>query len=215
MWAGIVGPLLFVAVFLVEGAIRAGYDPVRLQVSYLSLGDRGAIQVASFLVTGGLLGAFAVGLRRHLAAVGGRGAMGVPIAIGAVSLGLLIAGAFSTAPAFGYPPGAPDGFPAVLPATAYLHLVGALLFFGGMIAAPLVMARRFRAQGETAWVAYSLVTAVVVFVALGATSTTDPGGRPSLPATAGLLQRVSIIAGLAWIAALAAFAPLGTDSRGT
>ena len=208
MWAGIVGPVLFVAVFLVEGAIRAGYDPVRLQVSYLSLGDRGAIQVASFLVTGALLGAFAVGLRRRLTALGGRGATGVPVAMGAISLGLLIAGVFSTAPAFGYPPGTPDGFPAVLPATAYLHVIGALLFFGGMIAAPLLMARRFRAQGETAWVAYSLVTAVVVFVAQAASSA-DPSGQPYLPATVGLLQRLSIIAGLAWIAALAAFAPWG------
>ena len=115
MWAGVVGPVLFVAVFLVEGAIRPGYDPVRLQVSYLSLGERGAIQVASFLVTGVLLGAFAIGLRRRLSAAGGRGARGVPIAVGALSLGLLIAGVFSTAPAFGYPPGTPDGFPTSVP----------------------------------------------------------------------------------------------------
>lgn len=207
MWAGVVGPVLFVGAFLVEGGIRTGYDPVRLQVSYLSLGDRGAIQVASFIATGALIGAFAVGLRRRLGAAGGRGARGVPIAVGAISLGLLIAGIFSTAPAFGYPPGTPDGFPAVLPTTAYLHVVGAFLFFGGMIAAPALMARRFRAQGRTAWVAYSAATAVVVFVALGASSA-DPSGQPYLPATVGLLQRVSIIAGLGWIAALAAFAPL-------
>jgi hypothetical protein len=207
MWAGIVGPVLFVAVFLVDGAVRPGYDPVRLQVSYLSLGDRGAIQVANFIVTGLLLGAFAVGLRRRLAAAGGRGARGAPIAVGSIALGLLIAGVFSTAPAFGYPPGAPDGFPTSLPPTAYLHVVGALLFFGGLIAAPALLARGFRAQGETAWTAYSVLTALVVFVALAASSA-DPSGQPYLPATVGLLQRVSIVAGLAWIAALAAFAPL-------
>ena len=212
MWAGIVGPVLFVTVFAVEGAVRAGYDPVRLQVSYLSLGDRGAIQVASFLVTGALLGAFAIGLRRRLGAIGGRGARGVPIAVGAISLGLLIAGLFSTAPAFGYPPGTAGGFPAHLPLTAYLHVVGAFLIFGGMIAAPALMARRFRAQGETGWAIYSVITALVVFVALAASSA-DPSGQPYLPATVGLLQRVSIVAGLAWIAVLAAFGPLDRAQR--
>ena len=41
MWAGVIGPALFIIVFLVEGAVRSGYDPVRMQVSYLSLGDAG------------------------------------------------------------------------------------------------------------------------------------------------------------------------------
>ena len=212
MWAGIAGPVLFVAVFAVEGAIRAGYDPVRLQVSYLSLGDRGAIQVASFLLTGALLGAFAIGLRRRLDAAGGRSARAVPIAVGAIAIGLLVAGMFSTAPAFGYPPGTPDGFPTHLPLTAYLHVGGAFLFFGGMIAAPVLMARRFRAQGDTGWAIYSMVTALTVFVALAASSA-DPNGQPYLPATVGILQRVSIVAGLGWIAALAAFAPLESTAR--
>ena len=54
LWAGVVGPPLFVATFLIEGATRRGYDPVRLQVSYLSLGDQGWIQIANFCVSGGL-----------------------------------------------------------------------------------------------------------------------------------------------------------------
>ena len=45
------GAIGFVIVFLVEGAVRSGYDPVRLVVSYLSLGDGGWVQVATFLVT--------------------------------------------------------------------------------------------------------------------------------------------------------------------
>ena len=96
MWAGIVGPVLFVAAFLVEGAIRAGYDPMRLQVSYLSLGDRGWIQVASFLdhrcAAGRVRRSGCGGDSAH----GWPGARGVPIAVGAISLGLLIAGLFST-----------------------------------------------------------------------------------------------------------------------
>jgi uncharacterized protein DUF998 len=211
-WAGIAGPILFVAVFLVEGALRAGYDPVRMQVSYLSLGDRGPIQVASFLGCGALLGLFSAGLRRQLAVVGGPGCRIGPIAIGAVALGLIVAGIFSTMPAFGYPPGTPDAFPTDIPPNGYLHVAGALLFFGGMIAAPLVLARRFRSGGLGGWSWASIAVAVVVLVAFGASSA-DPSGRPFVPAAAGLLQRIAIVAGLGWIAAVAALDPAARGSR--
>lgn len=209
-WAGIAGPVLFVAVFLVEGALRPGYDPMRLQVSYLSLGERGPIQVLSFLITAGLIGVFAVGLRRALSA-GGPAARGGPIAVGAIALGLLIAGTFSTVPAFGYPPGTPDAFPTDIPPNAYLHVGGALLFFGGMIAAPLLVARRFRALGRTGWAWSSILVAIAVGAAFAASSA-DSSGRPFVPAAAGLLQRISIVAGLGWVAALAALAPYAASS---
>jgi hypothetical protein len=210
MWAGVLGPVLFVGVFLLEGAVRPGYDPIRMQVSYLSLGDRGAIQVASFLATAGLLEVFAVRLRARWRSAGGPGARGVPIAIGITGLGLLIAGLFSTMPAFGYPPGTPDAFPADIPPTAYLHVLGAFLFFGGMIAGPAIMTRRFRASGATGWAVYSAATTLVVAFAFAASSA-DGNGRPFVPAAAGLLQRIAIVAGLAWIAGLAALAPLGAE----
>ena len=200
--AGTLGPALFVAVFLVAGAVRPGYDPVRLQVSYLSLGDGGAVQVASFLVSGLLIVIFAIGLRGRLAAAGGRGAVGGPIAVGSVGLGLLVAGIFPTVPAFGYPPGTPDGFPSEIPATAYLHVLGAALFFGGLIAAPILFARRLRAEGAASWASSSVAVAIVVLVAFAASSA-DPSGRPFVPAAAGLLQRIAIVTGLGWVATLA------------
>jgi len=61
-WAGIIGPALFVAVFIMEGWLRPGYDPLSMAVSELSLGERGWIQVASFLVTGALFLVFARGV---------------------------------------------------------------------------------------------------------------------------------------------------------
>jgi hypothetical protein len=72
-----------------------------------------------------------------------------------------------------------------------------------MIVAPLAMARRFRREHETGWVVYSVLTALVVWIFLGASSA-DPSGQPFFPDTVGLLQRISIVAGLAWIGALAA-----------
>jgi hypothetical protein len=56
----IAGPL-FIAAFLVEGATRAGYDPLRHPVSSLVLGDHGWTQTANFVVAGLLTLAFAAG----------------------------------------------------------------------------------------------------------------------------------------------------------
>ena len=47
----ILGPV-FVVVFLVEGATRLAYDPVRLPVSLLVLGEGGWTQTANFLLDG-------------------------------------------------------------------------------------------------------------------------------------------------------------------
>jgi len=59
------GPL-FVGVFLIEGAKRADYKPLRHSVSTLSLGRRGWVQVANFATAGMLYLAGAAGLSRSL-----------------------------------------------------------------------------------------------------------------------------------------------------
>jgi hypothetical protein len=200
LWGGVVGAVGFVVVFLIEGVIRSGYDPLRLHVSYLSLGEGGWIQIASFVIAGVLVLGFALGVRRVLR--GGLGATGVPMAIGVAGAGLVTAGVFSTMPAFGYPPGTPLGFPKDIPATASLHVFGALCFFGGLVAAPLLMVRRFRSDGARVAALASVATAIVVLVFFGA-SAADSSGQPCFPEIAGLLQRVSVIAAFGWMTALA------------
>lgn len=61
---GVVGAVLFVAVFLVEGALRPGYDPISQPVSALALGERGWIQGANFVITGLLMAGCGMGLWR-------------------------------------------------------------------------------------------------------------------------------------------------------
>jgi uncharacterized membrane protein YhaH (DUF805 family) len=197
---GVVGPALFVAVSLIEGALRPEYDPLRMQVSLLSLGDRGPIQVINFLVSGMLVVLFALGLRRSLAR--GRAATTGPVAIGAAGVGMLVAGVFSVQPSFGYPPGAPAGIGTDISPASYAHLLGAFLFLFGMVAASAIFALRFRAAGRSGWATASAIVAVVV-LALFAASSGGPDGMPLVPDYAGLFQRISIITGLTWIAALA------------
>jgi hypothetical protein len=54
------GPV-FVTAFLLEGAVRDGYRPLRHPVSSLALGSRGWVQAANFAVTGTLFLAGAAG----------------------------------------------------------------------------------------------------------------------------------------------------------
>ena len=198
--AGVVAPLLFTAVWLLDGATRAGYDPMRHQVSLLSLGDRGWLQVASFLVTGVLLLVFAHGLRQVLQAGAARRA--VPGAIAVSGVGLVLAGVFSTQPMFGYPPGTPEGLAAAVTLTDVLHLLAAFLLFAGLLALPVALARRWWLAGDRGWAIASATIAIVVFIAFGL-SGGGPSGELLVPAASGLLQRVSLVAGLGWVLVLA------------
>ena len=113
---GAVGPPLFIVAFLVEGATRAGYSPLRHPVSSLSIGDYGWTQRLNFVVTGLLIIAFALGLRPALRRYGA--GIWAPLLVGLVGLGLIGAGVFVADPLSGYPPGT-GGCRWTGPRTAY------------------------------------------------------------------------------------------------
>src|SRR5215472_6798610 len=200
LYAGIVGPLLFIVVFLLEGATRPGYSAWRNFVSQLATGDLGWMQVVNFLVCGALVLAFAVGLRQAIK--GSRGSVGGPVLIGLFAVALLVAGTFSTDPALGYPVGAPE----VHTTHGLIHGLAGLLAFTLLPAACFVMAWHFGAEpGARRWAVYSVVVGVVIlllFIAGNVTSTMDQQGTWHNAPT-GLVQRVAIISGWTWIAMVA------------
>jgi len=63
---GTLGPLLFDAVYLIEGATRPGYDGWQQAISTLSLGPGGWLQQANFIGLGVLTVAVAIVWRRIL-----------------------------------------------------------------------------------------------------------------------------------------------------
>ena len=91
---GVIAGPLFVVAFLVEGATRAHYDPLRHPVSSLAFGDSGWTQRASFLITGLLMLAFAIGLQHALRPL--RGPIWGPLLVGTCAVGLLSARASSS-----------------------------------------------------------------------------------------------------------------------
>ena len=150
LWCGVAAGPFFLTSIGVQAATRDGYDLARHPVSLLSLGSLGWLQIGTFVVTGLLYVACAVGMRRTLR--GGRAGAWGPLLVGGLGAGLVVAGVFVTDAGAGFPPGAPAGAPEVTWHGA-LHGLGAALAFGGMSAGCLVFARRL-------WPAYSIGTAV-------------------------------------------------------
>ena len=200
LYAGVVGPLLFIAVFLVEGATRPGYSAWRNFVSQLATGDGGWVQVANFLICGGCVLAFAVGLRQAIR--GSRGSMGAPVLFGLLATSMLVAGAFSTDPALGYPPGAP----AVQTTHGLIHGLAGLAAFTTLPAAAFVMAWHFAAEPNARrWTLYSLGVSLVIlvmFIVSNTAAAMDASGHWQNAPT-GLFQRIAIITGWTWIAMVA------------
>ncbi len=193
---GALGPLLFIVVFLLEGATRPNYSAWHHIVSSLSLGEGGWMQITNFLLCGVLVLCFALGLRRVLHP--GKGSTWGPLLLGLFGLCLIGAGLFVPDPLLGYPPGAPS----TLTLHGAIHMLLSLVVFTALIAACFVLARRF--AGDPAWrgwAPYSIATGILVAVLFIATDVVASSPNPNAPA--GLVQRLCIIIGWVWIALLA------------
>src|SRR5258706_7092324 len=158
--AGILGPVAFVAVFLYEDMTRAGYDARRHFVSLLSLGNDGWQQAASFIATGLLVAAFAVGLGRSWRS--GIGSRWAPRLIAIVGIALVFDGLFPTEPEYGFPPGTPEGLPTAITWHGAIHYVAGAVAFVGLAAACLIVAVRARNDGQRRLAMLSAVSPVVM-----------------------------------------------------
>lgn len=159
---GVVAGPLFLAVLMIQAFTREGFDLSRHPLSLLSLGDLGWIQIANFVVSGGLFVVCAVGMRRVQSP--GRSDTWGPRLVGALGVGLVVAGVFTTDAGAGFPPGAPAGAPEQISWHGILHEAGSGLAFLGMIVGCLVFARRFAALKCRGWVRACVATAAAVLV---------------------------------------------------
>lgn len=149
------GPM-YIALGTLQILLRDGFDMRSHALSHLANGELGWIQIANFVLTGVLVLAGAVGVRRRLR--GGRGGTWGPILLGIYGICLIAAGVFVADPAPGFPPGSSP--PATMSLTGLLHLVSGALGFYAVIATCFVFARRFATAGRRGWFLYSLLTGV-------------------------------------------------------
>jgi len=196
MLAGIVGPALFVAVFLAEGWLRPGYNPTAEYVSALSLGPRGWIQIANFLAFGALLFAFSRAVAAEFTR--GRAARWGLILLTIIAAGYFFSGLFSMDP--NSPPLPPSTFHGTLHG-----ILGGIVFLL-MPVVIFVYLRRFTLEPEWhglrawSWV-LGILCAVddIFFTAVSKSTDLTATFTPWI----GLIQRSVIVPFMAWVLVVA------------
>jgi hypothetical membrane protein len=181
-WAGILGPALFTAVFVVlEAALGDRYDRVAEVVSALEATPYGWIQRLNFAVFGMLTLVFAAGL--HHAVRPSRLGIAGPALLGLSGVGLLLAAVFplrEDSNGVTYDPGG--------------HVVAGVMFFASSALGLVLMSRRLACDPR--WRALSRYTfvagaaSVAGFVLIGAVAMPDGA---ALNPYAGLCQRALIL----------------------
>ncbi|MES2522290.1 MAG: DUF998 domain-containing protein [Gemmatimonadota bacterium] len=184
---------LFFGFTLIQGARRAGFDAWHQAVSALSLGPAGWLQSVNLVLFGLVLAATSLAWRPILR--GGPGAVAYPVLTALAGFGFVLTGIIPQDPAPGYDPANLGLTAPTLP--GLLHLAAAAVAALCSVAGLLVMARRFRRDGNWAgWPAYTWITAVatVLCVAAYGVGSTEPSGF------AGTFERAAILLPAVWAA---------------
>jgi hypothetical membrane protein len=180
-WAGVIGPVLFTAAFLVQEAFRRGeYDPVAEPISALEGGPNGWIQQLNFVVFGLLTITFAVGLHR-----------GLPVTrAGIVGPAFLVVSGFALLWAAAFPP--------EVTGVAYepgAHVVGGFTFFLTSALGLVVVSRRLARDPRWQSIAtYTLVAGIVASAGFVLGAALVVRDAAPLHDWAGLYQRLIVLA---------------------
>ena len=191
-WAGIIGPVLFVTIFTIEGLIRPGYSTLKMYVSALSLGPRGWIQIANFLVFGMLLFAFTRGVAAEFQ--NGKASRG-----GLVLLTIIAACYFISGPFVMDPTGTPMNLTTV---HGTIHGIAGAIVFVLMPVICFVYLRRFRIDPKWRsmwWWTLLLGTVSAAGSVLLTLFTKFPDLQNMLINWLGLIQRTAIIPFMVWV----------------
>lgn len=192
--AGIIGPILFVAIFTIEGWLRPGYDPRSMFVSALSLGPRGWIQIVNFVVFGALFLVFARGVAAEFQ--DGKASRFGPILLTIIGVSFLASGPFVMDPV------TTPLDQMTWHGKLHMNLFGALVFSLSPVSC-FVFLRRFRADPKWRplmwWTLAAGVITTLAVVVMAAGPTHAPASPNAFNEWIGLVQRTFIVTYLTWI----------------
>lgn len=190
--AGAAAGPLYVGVGVVEALTRRGFSLAHHDLSLLSNGALGWVHSTLLVVTGVLVVAGAVGIRRAAP-----GSAWGPRLLAVYGAGLCGAGIFRADPMSGFPPGTAAGRPAYVSWHGNLHFLTGAIAFLALIAACVIFSRLFgraEQQGRARW---SLFTAVVFTAALVGIAT------GSSAAAVVIAFEIAVVISFAWLTWLA------------
>ena len=191
-WGVLAGPF-YVAVSVVLGLTRDGFDFTRHYWSLLENGDFGWVQRANYVLTGLMLVAFAVGLGRVLRP--GLADRWAPLLVGVFGASLVVAGIY-TADSYGdFPFEAFQGTSG----RGLLNFVALGIGSAAVAASCFALARRFAADGARGLARFSGVTGGVCLLGLVPFIVTFPGDAAN-----NVRFTAAVVVVLGWIATVAA-----------
>ena len=205
LWAGIVGPVFFLVVVLLDGWLTPGYSAMTEVISFLERGPTGWIQSLNFILTGLLFILFAYGFFLWMRPRSSSWWLyGTTALIALSGVGMIIAGAIL--------PEAPGT--SQLTVRYVLHTIAFTVVFLPLgLACFLVGGKFIRTPGWRIHGVYSLLAGVFpLFAALGNlyssfvvdnASSALVSATTSQPANGGLVNRIIVAAAFAWYVILA------------
>lgn len=122
---GVVAGRLYLAVGVIQGLVRDGFDFARHPLSVLANGHGGWVQTANFVLTGLMVIAAAVGFARLL----GPKSRAMAWFLGGFGAATIVGAIFPADPVDGFPPGTPKGFPTSISTTGLIHFIAGSLGF--------------------------------------------------------------------------------------
>ena len=151
---GVIAGPLYLAAGLAQAFLRQGFDLTRHPLSVLANGPGGWVQTINFLVTGALVLAASLGLRRVL---GSRAHLMAGF-LGAFGLAMIVAAIFPADAVDGFPPGTAAGPPSSISPTGLVHFASGALGFLCLALSSLLGWRILAQRGEAGLGWLSLAT---------------------------------------------------------
>ena len=176
-FAGIVGPVLFVTLIVVQGFLVPGYSHVRWPISALAAWPTGWIQVVNFHIFGALTLVFAYALHRAVRQTRWGSVAHALLAL--TGVGLIMSGLFSW------------HMVDSVPRETGPHVVAAIIVFGGTGVGLMAFSRRFAADPQWRDLAtYTMASGIAVVGLFVLTALLAIGDDTPLHPWVGLIQRV-------------------------
>lgn len=200
---GVLAGPFYLALGVIQGLLREGFDFSRHALSVLANGPGGWVQTANFALSGLMVIAAATGFRRVLAPQG----RALSLCLGGFGVSMLVAAVFPADPVDGFPVGTPLGFPTSISTPGLVHFAAGALGFTLLGVSGLVAAWVMSRRNERALAGISLVSSLAVLLGFF-------GGFALAGNSAGILGIwFSVIVGWAWLAFMALhFYRLAPDS---
>jgi hypothetical membrane protein len=183
---GMIGPILFVLVFTIDGFLRPGYSPIREVVSNLGVGADAWIQNVNCIASGLLLISFAIGFYGGMRSVISRRRLIISTLLLVLAGACLVNEGFFTTDIPGYPAVTFHGL---------VHDIGFLVLFTSLMITFFLVGWCLRKT--PAWRGYGWYSMITTFVTLGLLVINFYVSIHA-PQVAGLAVRVFTVEGLAW-----------------